>query len=351
MDWYAQSTLVHPLTTIRRERLLPAAGEVVARIGQDMQPAQVVARMPRQTDFHIIPVSDLLRIPPEDLPELLLVNEGDSVERGAPLLKRRGLFSMKFVSPVDGVLHRVSNGRLVIQLTAGWLELRALMKARVANQIPGRGVVLETHGTLIQGVWGSGKDNIGSLRLATSSPNMALDEYDIEGEERGQILVAGKLDRPAAVQKAIASSAGGLIVGSITANLMATAVSAPFPVLITDGIGHQNMLAPIFELLKEMAGNETTLFANPRRVGDRPEIIIPQPRIPKKDAPPPNRPLAAGQRVRIARGQHSGQMGTLSQLHNRPITTSIGTRTLGAEVTLANGSVIFVPYVNLDVII
>ncbi|MFQ5419013.1 MAG: hypothetical protein ACE5EY_01490, partial [Anaerolineae bacterium] len=239
----------------------------------------------------------------------------------------------------------------VIQLTAGWLELRALMKARVANQIPGRGVVLETHGTLIQGVWGSGKDNIGSLRLATSSPNMALDEYDIEGEERGQILVAGKLDRPAAVQKAIASSAGGLIVGSITANLMATAVSAPFPVLITDGIGHQNMLAPIFELLKEMAGNETTLFANPRRVGDRPEIIIPQPRIPKKDAPPPNRPLAAGQRVRIARGQHSGQMGTLSQLHNRPITTSIGTRTLGAEVTLANGSVIFVPYVNLDVII
>jgi len=351
MKWYAQSTLVHPLTTIRRERLLPAVGEVVARIGQDVQPAQVVARMPRQTDFHIIPVSDLLRIPPQELPELLMVNEGDLVERGTPLLKRKGLFSMKFVSPVDGVLHRVSNGRLIIQLTTGWLELRAMMKARVANQIPGRGVVLETHGALIQGVWGSGKENIGSLRLATPSPNMALDEYDIEDDERGQILAAGKLDRTEALQKAIDGRVGGLILGSVTADLMATAVSAPFPILITDGIGRQNMLAPIFELLKEMEGNETTLFANPNGSDERPEIIIPQPRIPKEDAPLPNRPLAEGQRVRITRGRHGGQLGVLSQLHTRPQNTDIGTRAMGADVILANGLVVFVPYVNLDVII
>lgn len=347
-------TAVQPYTKIRRERRLPQAGEVVVTLGEQVNPVQVVARTTQQRGYAIVPAAEILGVPAEEVSRYLLVEEGTAVQRNKPLLRKRGMFrTTEYVSPVNGMLHQVNNGRLVLQQTPDLLEVRAMIQGIVAGNVGGRGVVIETYGTLIQGVWGNRREGYGTIKVVAERSDVALAREHIGADVRGTILVAGLLQQTGVLDRAEANSVRGVIVGSVPARLSAALADYRFPVIVTEGFCGQQMCAPIFDLLHQMQGREASLLGAPANAWTRPEIIIPVPGRREKPATLASESpdaLQLGQRVRILGDPYAGKVGEVIALHRRARTTELGYCLSGADVAIADDQVIFVPYSNLDMI-
>lgn len=351
MQHFVGSTVVESLMTIRRKRLLPGRGDVVVRPGQEVSEVQVVARAPQRSDFHIIPASETLRISPSELRKRLVVEEGATVEQGGVLVEKRGLFGKPLLSPMDGIFYRVSKGRIVLQRTADWIELRALMRGRVVDQVPERGVILEADGSLIQAVWSSGKESQGKLITVAKSGGEHITAKQIGEEHMGGVLVGGVINDRETLAKGDQMGIHGIVAGSIHEDLRDVARNLSYPVLLTDGFGSTGMAEPFYELLQQSEGRLASLFGQmePDETG-RPEIVIvasAEPKVGSPDLPP----LAVGRQVRILRRPYWGRVGEVVRMYERIQTTSIGTRTHGADVRLTDGQELFVPYVNLEVMV
>ena len=341
-------TTIRPLTRIRQERLLPQAGEIVVRRGQQVTPVQVVARASQQRGYTIIAAADLLGVAPEDVADYLLVEEGAAVQRQKPLLRKPGLLRQRrLTSPVNGVLHQVRSGRLILQQTPDLLEVRAMMHGVVAGFIANRGVMIETRGTLIQGSWSSGREGFGALRMVAEAADEPLRGAHIDVDARGAILVAGRIARGDVLEEAEENSVRGVVAGSAPATLMEAMRHVRFPVVLTEGFGRESMAGPIFDLLGQSEGRDASLFDG--RSG-RPEIVIPLPAPQEEELPVRPEPLTVGGRVRVLRAPHAGEVGEVVAVHNRSQNTTIGLRAAGADVALPDGKVVFIPFANLDLI-
>lgn len=352
MQFLSHSTIVSPLTRIRRERLLPNDGDVIAKIGQEVSPVQVLARSPLKVTFEVVPVCQQLRISPEKLAELLAVQVGSMVEAGDVLVKKRGFGSKAYLSPVNGVLHSVVNGRLVFSQVAEFVELRALARSRVVNRIANRGVLLEINGSRIQAVWDSGKEGFGTVHVAGETAVTPFTADPINTELSDNVLVTGKITEAEPLEQAQRSGISGLIAGSITADLLPIAQAMNYPIFITGGIGEQGMSEPIFQLLQKSEARHIALFSSPPNLaGQRPEIIIPLEAVPGEDLPPAGQPLTAGQTVRILQKPYYNQVGIVTQLHQSKRIMETGSSVYGADVKLTDEQTVFVPIVNLDAII
>ena len=351
---YTNTTKVSLLTNIRRARLLPRAGEVVVTIGQDVNPVHVLARATDPASYQILQASELLDIPAERLSEYLLVEEGSALKRGTPLMRKPGLFgrSKVYRSPVEGILHQVRDGCLVMERVGGLIELRAMIPGRVVSIIPGKGAVVETTGSLIQGQWDSGKDGFGKLRMAVGLPGEELVADRIGRDAHGAVLVAGTITQITILELLEEVGVRGLIVGSLPSRLSKDTGAFPFPVIATDGIGEDAMSQPIFELLKQSESRQVSVLASqvgPR--GLRSEIVIPLPSVQSMEQLT-NIPevMSLGSQVRVWRMGTGAMVGKVTQIHTQPRKTQVGALLPGADVELADGRVVFVPLRNLDLL-
>lgn len=345
-------TVVKPLAHIRCERWLPVPGEVVVQVGQAVAPVQVVARAPIPRGFLILRASEALKVPPAEVARYLLVEEGVAVRQGQPLLRRPGFLGGRrlLASPIDGIFHQARHGRLILQKMPDTWELRAMVQGTVVKVAAEQQVVIETKGALIQAAWNSGKEGFGKVKVATGGPDGVLTAAQIGPEARGAILVAGRVDELAALRKAEENSARGLIVGSLPADLFTAAPQIAFPIVLTEGVGTTQMAEPIFRLLKQRHGDEATLL--PPAAGGRPSIIIPLTEAMDADGFYENPPeLAIGLMARILRPPYASQVGRIVALRPRGVAMAAGGRAPAAEVALADGQAVFVPYVNLDLLV
>lgn len=343
------TTVVQRMVQVRRERLLPISGEVIAVEGQEVSPVQVVARTPYESGIQIIAASEELRLDPATLPEYLQVEPGEALEIGTVLIQKRGFPRRKILlSPINGTFLGVRNGRLILRHRPEWMELRAMLRGRVVRVIGEQGVEIETNGSLIQAIWGSNKEAYGNIKLAARTADAPLTSEAFETETSDQVLIVGHLNDPEVLQQAADNEVRGIVAGSITADLLAAAQAAPFPIIVTDGIGHQRMAAPIFQLFLQSEKKEVTLLGIPG-ADHRAEAIIPQSGagagLKTIDS------LQVGQAVRILRAPHHNEVGEVVRLHERARTTAVLTQAYGADVQLPDGNTIFVPYANLDAFI
>jgi hypothetical protein len=350
MDQFTQTTVLQPLMRIRRKRLLPIEGEVIVGVGQEVPPLHVLARAPISTEIVMVPLCDLLKIKPDELSELLQVRVGETVSQDTVLAAKKRLIGAKeIMSPIDGQVAAIENGRLVLKQTTDWHELRAMVHGRVLNNEENLGVSLEIVGALIQGMWASGDITIGVLHMASDQPNGKLHAENIPDNITNLVLTAGNIDDPELLKNLADQNVRGLIAGSMPAHVCETAVSLGLSIILTDGIGKQTMAEPIYQLLHELVDEDVSLFTqNNHEAGERPEIIVPRPGVPKIDSSPYNKPLAVGDLVRIVQKPYQSQIGTISKILNDKKPAFGKLITNGAMVRITDGRDIFVPTANID---
>lgn len=351
--YYPFETQVTPLANVRRERMLPAPGDVLVRVGERVEPTQVVARTDLPGDFRIVGVARLLGVPGSRVERYLRVNLGDDVRRGQVIATRRGLGTRSVKSPIDGMVTASGGGRVLIEAQPTLFELRAYIHGKVSNVLDGRGVVIETMGAVIQGVWGAAGESLGVLKCMVKSPDKPLRAQVIDPSCHGTILVGGMGLNKAVLERAQELQVRGIVTGGLSAELLPLVEGLPFPIVVTEGIGAAPMSAPIFDLLATNDGREASISGRIRtRWGIvRPEVVIP---LPAETLPAaqtqPGTPLTVGARVRVVRAPYVGAVGTVVALpaHARCIET--GARARGAEVDMERDVPVFVPLANLEVL-
>lgn len=353
---YPVETQISSLTTVRRERLLPARGQVLVRAGERVEPDDVVAHCLLPGEIQVVDVSRALRIRRERVAPFIRKAAGDPVRAGEVLAAQQGMLARLKPScraPTDGHIVAVRDGRILIEVPAIPFELQAGLPGTVTNIMPGLGVVIATSGALIQGFWGNGREAGGVLKVVADNPQRSLRARSIDVSCQGTLIVGGRIADEEALKQAVDVKVRGIIVGSVHAELCPLLLSLPFPVLITEGFGSLPMSQAAFSLLQTHIGREALLDAafQTRWGIRRPEVLIPLPDKgePTREKSEPSS-LQVGAQVRILRAPYRGVMGTVVDLPSAPHIVESGLRLPVAVVDPGEGEPIIVPRVNLELI-
>jgi hypothetical protein len=354
--YYPSATQATPLTVIKRERLLPVRGEVLVGMGARVEPIDVVARTSLGGELHVVDAGKVLAVKSGDLEKYLLKAVGDTVKEGEAIaVKGGGLIPLRRVcrSPVAGRIVAIGSGRVVLESRAETFELHAHFKGTVVSVMPSLGVVIETVGALVQGIWGAGGEAQGVLKMLAEDPKEKLATEAIDVGCHNSILVGGSLVDVEALERAKQMRVRGIVVGGIEAELRERASDFSCPVIITEGMGQVPMASAIFELLRSNAGREASIsgMTQLRWGAVRPEIIIP---LQGRGATPSPQQLGGalevGAQVRVIRQPYLGSVGQVVGLPSQPRTVDSGARLRGAEVELEGKGRVFVPYADLELI-
>lgn len=342
-----------PLTSIRRERLLPVPGEVLVQSGDRVEPVQVIARAEVPGRYHIIDVARTLRVPKENADEYVRREPGEPVKAGQIIAVKRGLMARAVRSPVDAVVAAFGGGRVLLEPAGEPIELRAYLPGTVTNVISKKGVLIETTGALIQGRWGTGGESFGVLKVLAPDHTSPLRARSIDIACHGAVLVGGATMDLDALQQAQELQVKGIIIGSLETELIEAAQEAEFPVIATEGLGEAPMAEPIFRLLKTNEGREASINGETKMGWDmkRPEIVIPLPTDTRPAYPSLSDAfLEPGSDVRIVRGPRRGQIGQVKRLAPEAHFVEIGISFQGAILTLQDQTEAFVPVFNLELL-
>lgn len=353
--YYPVETRITPLTTIRRERLLPARGQVLVRPGEVVGPNDVVARCQLPGDLLVVDVARALGVRRERAGKFLRKAVGDPVQADESLVTPRGLlgrFRRGCRAPVGGRIVAIRGGMVLIEAAASSVELTAHIRGQVTNVMPNLGVVISTTGALIQGVWGSGGEAGGVLKMLVDNPQKPLRARAIDVSCHGTLVVGGRLRDKQALQQAVEAKVRGIIVGSISSELMPELQALPFPILITEGFGTLPMSPYTFSLLQANLGREAMISADTQTRWDvqRPEVVIPLRSEEMPQEQPGPVPLEVGMKVRVVRSPYLGAMGSVTDLPPLPQVVESGGRLPVAEVELEKEGKVLVPLANLELI-
>ncbi|MBI5081201.1 MAG: hypothetical protein HZB17_07875 [Chloroflexi bacterium] len=341
-----------PLATLRRERMLPTAGYVIVDEGVRVEATTVIAKAIAPGKHFIYDLSRRFGVKPEEVDHYIKAKPNTEVEKGKVLALKAGMFGgNKVTAPARGKVVTVEGGRLLFESLGHVVEVRAGFGGQVISVTPELGITIEATASLVQGVWGSGKEEIGLLKMISDDRGGLIDVTLLDASCTDSILVGGLAD-DAVLRAAQKARVKGLVVGGIPSASIPVARSMSYPIVVTEGFGKRPMAEPLWTLLASQDGREVFLDARPadRWTGHRPEIIIP---LPTPYTPPPQpaegQKLSVGRKVRVLRVPYPGVVGVIRSIPDRPYTFLSGIQGMGAYLE-ADGATIFVPLENLEVL-
>jgi len=348
-----QTSVTHiiPLTLIRRARLLPKPGKVLVRAGQQVQSSDVVAETSSHTRHILLDVRRTLQLSADDdLKQYFDRKVGEKVQKGDLIAQKGGLFKRALVSPEEGVILAVMGGQVLLEVKTPPLQLFAGLDGRISEVIADQGVVIETHGSLLQGVWGNDQIGSGLLLNLAKNPADELTTNLLDLSMRGAVILGGYCAQAAVLETARVINLRGLILGSISSNLIPVAEKLEFPVMVLDGFGKIPINTPAFRILSTSEKREVCLNAVRWNAtsGARPELVIPLPAQGELAQDLTN--LAVGRKVRVGLPPYTGKVGVVDQVLAGQTTLSNGLRVPAVKVLFEDGETQIVPNVNLDVL-
>ncbi len=341
-----------PLATIRRERILPAAGRVVVRKGQKVSATDVIAEARLTSEHLLMDISRGLGLSENEADRHLHCKQGAQVAQGDILAGPVGITKRVVRSPKNGRVVLAGGGQVLIELDGAPQELRAGIPGIVSALVDDRGAVIETTGALIQVAWGNNRVDYGLMNVLIGSPEEMLTADRLDVSMRGSVLLGGRCEDVEVLKAAAALPVRGLILSSMDAALIRTAVRMRFPIVLTDGFGKASMNTAAFKLLTTNDRREVAINAEtPNQYkGIRPEIVIQLPASGDPGLPQDAGVYNLGAQVRVTRPPHRAMIGTITELCAGMTTLENGIKTNAAEVQLEGGQKVILPLANLEVL-
>lgn len=367
---YTPGLLVTDRLQVTKKRILPLKGEVVVKLGAQVEPDTVVAKTDLPGAVEPVNVANLLGIPPEDVPHCMVKHEGETVEAGEVLAQSKsffGLFKSEAKAKAGGTIESISQvtGQVLLRGKPVPVEVHAYVRGEVVEIFEREGVAVRAWATFIQGIFGIGGETHGTIRLAVASPTEVLDEGHIKSEHKDCIIVGGSLVTASALKKAIALKVRGIVVGGFDdkdlrdflGHDLGVAITGSedlgVTLVVTEGFGEINMADRTFALLKSREGREASVNgATQIRAGViRPEVVIPL-----VDGKAGNgtgvteetQGLTIGSPIRVIRDPYFGRLGKVSALP--PELTKLESESMARilEVEFGNGSRATIPRANVE---
>jgi hypothetical protein len=355
--YYPDQRYASSFTVIRRECLLPedAIGTVRITEGKRVDIRDVVASGVLPSCHVVLEAASYFGLrKPEALDGLMLVEPGDVVEERQVLAGKNPNRGKRLLAPFKAVVAQVENGRIILQEMPELINLEAGVRGRVVRVHPGRGVVVEAEGALVQGVWGNNRHTIATLRLEPDGGLAGVVSDALDMRYSGALVVTRSPLTMRGLEVMEEHSFSGVIAPSMDSSLGLAALDTTRVILLTEGFGNMRMSVAVFNMLVELEGHQATIDA---RMSSRwesrfPELVI---NISGKEGQRPSLPnvmlsLREGMTVRVTREPFVGYTGRVLHLPKTPILLDNGLRVPCAQVELVAGETIVVPLANLEVL-
>ena len=354
---------------IRKTRRLPLKGETLVAVGDIVTPETVVARAELPGPMQTVRVAETLGLEPSEVLAILRVKVGDRIERGQVLAESRSLFGLIHTecrAPISGTVELISerSGHVGIRQFPTPVEVTAYISGVVAEVIPSEGVIVETNGAFIQGIFGVGGERTGEILIAESDPEKPLIVSEIQADLSGKILVGGSSVDAENLARAAEGGAVGVVVGGIidteliefVGHDIGVAITGqediPLTLILTEGFGQIMMARRTYGLLTELAGKKASINgATQIRAGViRPEVVVPLESQIMANGKTAGQTLEIGSQIRIIREPYFGALGKVVALPTNPTTISSGSVTRVLETELEDGRRVSVPRANVEII-
>jgi len=341
---------ITPLVKIHRSRMLPGKGHVLAHPGQVVNATDTVAEDYTPGEHVLIDIRRALGLSSnEEVLQLLDRKVGEQVEKGDIIAQSRGFLSRVVRAPSHGKIVAIQKGQVLLELYGDKYELKAGINGIIAEVLPDRGVIIEGHGALIQGVWGNHQINLGTLMRHAETLDTELKRSNLDISMRGAVVLSGYLGKADALAAAEELPVKGLVLGSMSSHLISTAMKASFPIILIEGFGRIPMNKKAFNLLCTNEKRELSVNACWNSLlGEKPEIFIP---LPAEGKPALNfSEFLPGKTVRIHSQPYAGSVGTIALVRPGQTRLPNGLRASAADIRFENGRLATIPIANLDVL-
>ncbi len=369
---YTPGLKVTPHTQHRVRRILPISGTVLKSVGDRVDASDVVAETFMPGNITPTNVANMLSMPPADVPECMLLAEGDTVEDGTPLAQTKGIFGMfksTCASRVAGTIETISNvtGQVIIRGEPLPVQVTAYVSGKVVEVFDGEGVTVESDVCFIQGIFGIGGETVGPIAIACDNPEQKLSADRINDEMAGAVIVGGGRVTGDAVKRAIQIGAVAIVSGGLDdADLrdilgfdLGVAITGSerigLTLIVTEGFGEIAMAERTHRLLTSHSGREASVNGTTQiRAGVmRPEIVIPlaaDSASPESDNRATEGLLETNTPVRVIRDPYFGLIGRVADLPSEPQILGSESRARVLTVTSADGETVVVPRANIEII-
>ncbi|GAB4109443.1 MAG: hypothetical protein Fur005_13200 [Roseiflexaceae bacterium] len=363
----------------RVERRLPHPGRVLVRVGQRVEPEDVVASCFVPGTPQIVNLARALMIDPAKITRAMQLEVGNKVTAGEVLARTGRIAARTCLAPVSGTIVAVDSetGYVTIVPAPVEFELRANVRGLVMEEIAHEGVRIETPAAQVYGAFGFGEERSGVLRLLVTDPADSVTPEMIDNRSAYAIVIGGSSITAAALRRAAASNVRGVIVGGIdeaelraflgwdtVAGWQAQARSWRMPAIepgqeqgltlvVTEGFGVRPMAAPLFELLASHDRQEAFIEGSTNLHGPlhRPRLVVPlSSRTPGLQIEPPRPTLRPGVTVRLLDHDHLGEMARVLAVPANPRRLPSRARNTVVDVQLEDGSTLTVPRSAVEVL-
>ncbi len=365
-------------TLIRKIRNLPLSGDVIVKTGDIVKSGDIVARTNLPGKVHSVNVVNRLAILPVDLRKNMLKKEGDDVQKDEPIAETKPfikMFKSICLSPITGNIESISDitGQVLLREPPKPVQISAYIDGKVINTIEKEGVVIEACATLIQGIFGIGRETSGELHVVVDSADDIIKPEDLNESHKDKIIVCGSIIYIDAIKKALDIGVRGIIVGGIRDKdihellgydlgvAITGSENIKITLIITEGFGQISMATKTFKILKHREGSMSSINgATQIRAGVvRPEIIIPYNKEKSEEITKAltgdmaftikkSGGIAIGDPIRVIRNPHFGKIGKVKALPSelRTIETEAMARVL--EIEFFDGQTSIIPRSNVE---
>ena len=369
---YSAGLTVSDSIVLKKQRILPLKGTVVAKVGDKVKADDLVAETSLPGSVLPMNIANKLGVTAQQVTQFLKVKAGDQITKGQILAEDNGFFGLGFFkssvkSPIDGEVDSVSQltGQAMLREPRIPVQIKAFIEGIVVDVIPEEGVVIENKSAYIQGIFGISGETTGEIKILVKEPTQSLTPDLITEDCKDKLIVGGSLTPIDSILKAKEMGVRGIITGGIDdqdiKKLLGYDIGVAITghehlgitILVTEGFGPIKMADKTFELLKKFEGRQASMHGKTQiRAGViRPEIIIPL-EFTKEDLvyqKPKDSLLIPGKHIRIIRQPGFGKIGKITGLPEVPISVESETkvRILTAEV---DGKELTIPRANVEVI-
>lgn len=361
-------------------RDLRGKGQINVRVGQEVQPSDIIGSSAVSAGFRTLNLAQLLSVSPQSVEQYLAKVLDQRIYKGELLASKKSwALGGKTVvtAPTDGVLDflNTKTGELRIAFLPKKIDLPAGVYGVVEGVDPQKGqVVLRTLTSRIHGILGSGRPRDGILHILGKKDDL-INKDKISVKYDGQILIGGSLLFKDAISAAISEGIEGIITGGINAkDYKAMAGSRlMFPkkidndigisIIACEGFGSISIGSDIFDQLLQYEGK--FVFID----GNKALICLPSftssSMVKVKNSSLPQLPssninqnfdklvedveLKAGLKVRIVGNSYMGEQGIILAIDQSITLLPSGARNYLATIETARRK-IQVPVANLEII-
>jgi len=366
---YTPGLKVKRALVIEKLRRLPIPGEVLHKVGDKVNYDTKVARTEISGEPEIVKVAMVLGVEAEDMVRFMLKKPGDKVKEGENIAFYSalwGLIKKNVPSPRDGTVESISEvtGQVIVRGSPIPIEVDAYLPGTIIKVLPREGVVVQTNGAFIQGIFGIGGEVHGEIKIVTTNNEEVVGPEKIGPDCKGKVLIGGSLVTLEAMKKAAEVGASAIVVGGVrhqdlttfTGQEIGVAITGQeevgFSLIITEGFGKMNMNITTFKLLKSFEGYLACVNgATQIRAGVlRPEIIIPHEEKEEEKSDTFAMGMVPGTPVRIIRQPYFGAIGVVNSLPVELQAMESESMVRVLTVKLPDGTIATVPRANVEII-